>query len=102
MPSSPARSMTAKVRYGLQLGSGHLNSALVDFSLPAENLGTLMSAERFRWPQQMYTGASYPGTSLLYELTVGLSTALISLTWSSCPAMNPYATSDSLYLSLAS
>src|SRR5512136_2944466 len=50
IPSRPAASMQAKVRYGLHMGSGDLNSARVLFPLAA---GTRMRAERFVTDQLM-------------------------------------------------
>jgi hypothetical protein len=47
-----------------------------------------ISAERFRCDHATYTGASYPGTSRLYELTHCANTADSSRAWRSRPAMN--------------
>ena len=61
-PSKIASNITAKAKYGLQEGSGDLNSTLVAFPLFA---GTLINAERFANDHAKYTGASNPGTILL-------------------------------------
>ena len=42
----------------------------------------------------MFTGASYPETKRLYELTIGLATAVIALACSKTPAINCIAVSD--------
>jgi len=49
-PSSPAARIAAKPRYGLQEGSGDLNSSLV---LKPRPLGTLMREDRFGPDQPM-------------------------------------------------
>src|SRR2546421_10378565 len=70
MPSSPAISIAAKARYGLQLGSGGRYSrrfALGD----GEYIGMRIAAERLREEYARFTGASNPGTSRLYEFVVG-------------------------------
>src|SRR5712664_3713836 len=74
IPSSPAISMAAKARYGLQLGSGERNSSR--FALgDGEYIGMRMAALRLRELYARFTGASKPGTSRLYELVVGLQNA---------------------------
>ncbi len=40
--------------------------------------GMRMRAERLRYPQALYTGASNPGTSRLKEFTVGFAIAVIA------------------------
>src|SRR2546421_12340700 len=74
MPSSPAISMAAKARYGLQDGSGERNSSRFAFGL-GEYIGMRIAAERLRDEYARFTGASNPGTSRLYELVVGLQIA---------------------------
>src|SRR5437867_1254743 len=86
-PSRPAASMTAKARYGLQAGSGERNSIRVACSLPGLYIGTRTRALRLRRAQQMWTGASYPGTRRLYEFTHWFVTRVISFECESTPAM---------------
>src|SRR5207248_8147869 len=74
MPSSPAMSMAANARYGLQLGSGERNSMRFAFG-EGEYIGMRMAADRLRELYARLTGASNPGTSRLYELVVGLQMA---------------------------
>jgi hypothetical protein len=69
IPASPAASIAANARYGLQAASGERYSIRVASSLPGLYCGTRTSAERFRRAQHTYTGASNPGTSRLYEFT---------------------------------
>src|SRR6202008_5181636 len=70
IPSSPAIIIAANARYGLQLGSGGRNSTR--FALgDAEYIGMRHAAERLRREYARFTGASKPGTRLLYELVVG-------------------------------
>ena len=57
--------MQVKARYGLQDGSGFLISSLVHSCLAA---GILTRGPVLRGPCDV-NGASYPGTSLLYEFT---------------------------------
>lgn len=61
-----------------------LNSTLVPFPLDA---GILISGLLFFADHAIYTGASYPGTSLLYELTSGLVIADIPLACFIIPAI---------------
>src|SRR5690625_1565848 len=68
MPSSPAARMTASPRYGLHVGSGERSSILVPIPRRA---GMRIIALRFDTDQAMFVGASNPGVSRLYELTVG-------------------------------
>ena len=84
IPSSPAARQSARTRYGLAVGSGFLNSTLVPFPLDA---GILISGLLFFADHAIYTGASYPGTSLLYELTSGLVIADIPLACFIIPAI---------------
>src|SRR6187402_487769 len=84
MPSSPARSITANARYGLHEGSGILSSILVVGPLPA---GTRTSGLRFRVDHAMAVGASYPGTSRLYEFTSGFVIAQNAFAWRRRPPM---------------
>src|SRR6186713_189434 len=67
-PSSPARSITARARYGLQDGSGIRSSMRV---FAPRGAGTRTSGLRFLSDQAIAVGASYPGTRRLYELTSG-------------------------------
>ena len=69
---------------------------------PAEIIGTRISAERLRRPHTKYVGASYPGTSRLYEFTVGANTAIIERACFKIPAMYDFAIGERLYLSFAS
>ena len=77
IPSNPADVTAANTRYGLDEGSGALNSSLFryEYPFPLRCFGTLTIAERFPELHAMYAGASYPGTSLWYELVVGLQIA---------------------------
>src|SRR5438874_13752997 len=68
IPSIPERSITARARYGLHEGSGMRSSIRVP--VPRE-AGTRTSGLRFFSDHAMLVGASYPGTSRLYELTSG-------------------------------
>src|SRR5581483_4066220 len=70
IPSSPAIIIAAKAMYGLQLGSGGRNSTRLAFA-EAEYIGIRHAAERLRREYARFTGASNPGTSLLYEFVVG-------------------------------
>ena len=54
-PSRQASKIAANAKYGLQAGSGDLNSTLVELPLLA---GTLKSALLFASDQAKYTGAS--------------------------------------------
>src|SRR5258708_38631263 len=74
MPSRPAIIIAAKARYGLQLGSGGRNSTRLALG-EAGYIGIRHAAERFRREDARFTGASKPGTSLLYELFVGAMSA---------------------------
>ena len=47
--------------------------------------GTRISGERFRIDHATFTGASYPGTSRLYEFTNGFVIAHIPRAWRSSP-----------------
>src|SRR5690349_16348781 len=69
-PSRPAINIAANAIYGLQLGSGGRNSTRFAFG-DAEYIGMRHAADRFRREYARFTGASNPGTSLLYELVVG-------------------------------
>lgn len=64
--------IAAKDKYGLQDPSGVLNSIRFAFG---EQMGIRIDAERLRAEYAMLIGASNPGTSLLYELTVGFVNA---------------------------
>src|SRR5918911_3789875 len=102
MPSRPAWSRTAKVRYGLHDGSGQRSSIRVACSLPGWYSGTRTSAERLRRDHATYTGASYPGTSRLYELTHWAKIEQISRECFSWPAMYALPVGDRKYWSSAS
>ena len=52
-----------------------------DFGFACVICGTRINAERLTRAQLMYTGASYPGTSRLYEFTSDASTADIPRAW---------------------
>src|SRR5712691_3683638 len=87
IPASPAASIAANARYGLQAGSGERYSIRVAPSLPGLDIGMRTKAERLRLAQQTYTGASKPGIRRLYELTHWFVTSVISGAWRSVPAM---------------
>src|SRR3954451_14832051 len=93
-PSRPAISMAEKARYGLQDGSGHRNSRRLAFGL-FEYSGIRTDAERLRCEYTRLTGASYPGTSRLYEFVVGAANARIAGACCSRPPMYQRAMSDS-------
>ena len=99
MPLRPAASITANARYGLHAGSGLLNSSLKAFSWLGLYIGILMRFDLFSGSQQIYTGASYPGTSLLYEFTDGLSIEVISGRCFMSPAIYCFASVERLYSS---
>src|SRR3954452_5778163 len=88
MPRSPAASITEKARYGLHAGSGARYSMRVEAALFLA-IGTRTRAERLFRAQLTYTGASNPGISRLYEFTVWLVMAAMSLACPSNPAMKP-------------
>src|SRR5437588_9874656 len=94
IPVRPAASMAANARYGLHAGSGERNSTRVADSLPGLYIGTRTSALRLRRAQQMYTGASYPGTRRLYEFTHWLVTRVISRACLRTPAMYAFPVLD--------
>src|SRR6266540_980322 len=73
-PSSPAISIAEKARYGFAVPSGHLNSSRFVFGF-LEYIGILTAALLFRFEYARLTGASYPGTNLLYEIVVGFVNA---------------------------
>src|SRR5438132_27836 len=66
--------MALNARYGLHEESGQRNSIrlVLEFSL---YMGMRIAAERLRLEYTRFTGASYPGTSRLYEFVVGLHNA---------------------------
>src|SRR3954451_2211428 len=92
-PSSPAMSRAEKARYGLADGSGGRNSRRLAFGL-FEYTGIRTHAERFRCEYTRFTGASYPGTSRLYEFTVGLVNASSDGACASRPPMYQRAMSE--------
>src|SRR4029077_19233632 len=69
-PSSPAITIAANARYGLDDGSGGRNSTRLALG-EAEYIGIRQAAERLRREYARFTGASNPGTRRLYELVVG-------------------------------
>src|SRR5574338_322690 len=75
IPSRPAKSNAASRRYMFAVGSGTRYSTLLLFSLPLEYIGILTADDLLPIPQHTFTGASKSGTSLLYELVVGLDIA---------------------------
>src|SRR5215831_56765 len=97
MPRRPAASTTENARYGLHAGSGARNSTRVDSGFPFFVCGTFTTTDRLFLAHEMYTGASNPTTSRLYELTHWLVTALISRAWRNTPAMKPRPIFDSPY-----
>src|SRR5574341_1695165 len=94
MPSSPAIIMAANARYGLHDGSGGRNSSRFALGL-AEYTGMRTAAERLRREYTRFTGASYPGTSRLYEFVVGAANASSAGACTSSPPMYHRARSDS-------
>src|SRR5437773_4215651 len=94
IPSSPAITSAEKHRYGLAEGSGGRNSIRRAFGF-SEYIGIRTAADRFRLENARFTGASYPGTSRLYELVVGAANARIALACLSSPPMYHLAVSDS-------
>ena len=60
-----------------------------------EYSGMRTAADRLRCEYTRFTGASYPGTSRLYELTVGLVKASSDGACVSSPPMYQRAMSDS-------
>src|SRR5919106_5673830 len=94
MPSRPAMSMAENARYGLHDGSGGRNSRRLAFGL-FEYTGIRTHAERLRCEYTRFTGASYPGTSRLYEFVVGAANARIAGACFSRPPMYQRAMSDS-------
>src|SRR4051794_29463284 len=93
MPSRPACSIAEKARYGLHDGSGQRNSRRFAFGL-FEYSGIRTDAERLRCEYTRFTGASYPGTSRLYEFVVGAANASTARAWVSSPPMYQRAMSD--------
>ncbi len=103
MPFRPAASITENARYGLQAGSGARYSMRVDAALPDLVIGTRTRAERLLRAHDTYTGASNPGMSRLYELTVWFVMAVISRAWrEQAGDERPWPIFDSLYGSPAS
>jgi len=64
IPSSPAWSTAASVRYGFPVESGQRNSTRFASGL-SEATGILIAALLFRCEYARFTGASKPGTSRL-------------------------------------
>src|SRR3954454_13319933 len=94
MPSRPAINIAENARYGLHDGSGQRNSSRFAFGL-FEYSGMRTDAERLRCEYTRFTGASYPGTSRLYELVVGAANASTARACASSPPMYQRAMSDS-------
>ena len=92
--SSPAARMRLNARYGFAAGSAERYSMRVARGLARLAIGTRMSPLRLLRAHEMCTGASNPGTSRLYELTVWLVIAVISAACRSRPAMNDFASGD--------
>src|SRR6476659_9037288 len=93
MPSRPAMSIAENARYGLQDGSGQRNSSRFAFGL-FEYSGMRTDAERLRCEYTRLTGASYPGTSRLYEFVAGFENARIAGACVSRPPMYQRAMSE--------
>src|SRR5438093_5154379 len=86
MPSNPAISIAANAKYAFAEGSGQRNSTRFAFG-ESEYIGMRAAAERLRWDMARLTGASYPGTSRLYELVVGAQNAIKAGACLSSPPM---------------
>ena len=86
-------SIAENARYGLHDGSGQRNSSRFAFGL-FEYSGMRTDAERLRCEYTRFTGASYPGTSRLYELVVGFENAQIAGACLSSPPMYQRAMSE--------
>src|SRR6185437_15711642 len=94
MPSRPAMSCTANARYGLPEASGARNSMRLAFGL-VPVIGMRIDAERLPAEYTRLTGASKPGISRWYELTVGFVNAEIAAACFRMPPMYQRARSDS-------
>src|SRR4051794_20989451 len=94
MPSRPAISMAENARYGLADGSGTRNSTRLGFGLVPVT-GIRAHARRLGCEYTKLNGASKPGTSRRYELTVGLVNAQMLGACRSRPPMYHRAVSDS-------
>src|SRR4029079_8929436 len=71
-PSSPAAISPPTARYGFELASAALSSALVDASsIPQNTDGTRTGASRLSCPQQTNAPAQYWGMIRWYELKLG-------------------------------
>src|ERR1700712_4665024 len=86
MPSRPAISWAAKARYGLPEASGARNSMRLAFGF-VPVIGMRMDAERLPAEYTRLTGASKPGMSRRYELSVGLVNARTAGACLSSPPM---------------
>ena len=85
--------MAEKARYGLADGSGTRNSTRLAFAFVPVT-GMRVQADRLRCEYTRLTGASKPGTSRRYELTVGLVKAHSAGAWCSRPPTYQRAVSD--------
>src|SRR2546423_5797624 len=74
IPSIAAIVIALNARYGLHELSGQRNSMRLVFGFSLY-IGMRIAAERLRLEYTRFTGASYPGTSRLYEFVVGLHSA---------------------------
>jgi hypothetical protein len=93
MPSMPAISCTANARYGLPEASGARNSMRFAFGF-VPVIGMRMDAERLPAEYTRLTGASNPGMSRWYELTVGFVNAASERACLRMPPMYQRAMSD--------
>src|SRR5687767_11279811 len=74
IPSIAAITIAVNARYGLHELSGQRNSSRFVFGFSLY-IGIRIAADRLRLEYTRFTGASYPGTSRLYEFVVGLHRA---------------------------
>ena len=77
MPSKPAIIKALKAKYGFAVGSGKRTS--IRRALSVETNGIRIAADLFLAEYANITGASKPGTNLLYELVDGLVIAFNAL-----------------------
>src|SRR5690242_12076494 len=94
IPSIAAIVIALNARYGLHELSGHRNSSRLVFGFSLY-IGIRIAADRFRDEYTRFTGASYPGTSRLYEFVVGFVNAHSALACFRIPpiAYNPMSES---------
>src|SRR3954467_11074970 len=92
--------MTAKARYGLVAESIERTSTRAELGLP--KAGTRTRAERLRWPQLTKTYdsvialGSWSGKTPLYELALGMVTAVYSRACTGWPAMKARAVCETI------